>query len=100
MENDPPPPQATGNANNQIRNNEVSSDSMVSLISGLSDSVISNQFSILNGHSRQRFGASRSVNGSEDGFGLGRGALEGRRSARMHLRPSMMNDSTNGDGGE
>ena len=40
------------------------------------------------------------MNGSEDGFGLGRRALGGRRSARMNLRPSMMNDSANGDGGE
>ena len=39
MENDPPPPRAAGNATNPIRNNDVSSDSMVSLISGLSDSV-------------------------------------------------------------
>ena len=41
MENDPPPPQPTVNTNNPIRHNDVSSDSMVSLISGLSDSVIS-----------------------------------------------------------
>ena len=40
------------------------------------------------------------MNGSEDGFGLGRRALGGRRSARMNLRPSMINDSANGDGGE
>ena len=61
---------------------------------------MSNQFSILNGHNRQRFGGPGSVNGSEDGFGLGRRALGGRRSGRMNLRPSMMMDPANGDGGE
>ena len=40
------------------------------------------------------------MNGSEDGFGLGRRALGGRRSGRMNLRPSMMMDPANGDGGE
>ena len=46
MENEPPPPptQAIANANHHAvrghgNNNDVSSDSMVSLISGLSDSV-------------------------------------------------------------
>ena len=125
MENDPPPPRAAGNASNPIRNNDVSSDSMVSLISGLSESVIelfaehssiwkitpiyntsfvlqvmSNQFSILNGHNRQRFGGPGSVNGSEDGFGFGRIALGGRISGRMQMRPSVMNDPASGDGGD
>ena len=40
MENDLSSSQAPGNANNPIRNNDVSSESMVSLISGLSDSVM------------------------------------------------------------
>ena len=40
MENDLSSSQAPGNANNPIRNNDVSSESMVSLISGLSDSVL------------------------------------------------------------
>ena len=62
---------------------------------------MSNQFSILNGHNRQRFGGPGSVNGSEDGFGPGcRRALGGRMSGRMQMRPSLMNDPASGDGGD
>lgn len=97
---------------------QLSSDSMVSLISGLSDSATSNQFSLLGGGGQQgkRYSQTQrllmslgnggsSINGSEDGGGgLGRRSAAARRSARLNVRPqqpqmtAMMNE-VNGDGG-
>ncbi len=79
---------------------------MVSLISGMSDSAASNQFSILAGAMPPPTAAKRhsqrlmmSNGGSEDGFGLGRRGVGARRSGRL-LGPHANGNDVNGEGGE